>query len=537
MTEQSEMYRQIDEVIEQQIKAQGLPGLALAITDRDGLLHRQTYGYASLEAGTPLGTKHVFEWGSIGKSFTCILLLQLVERGLIDLHQPVDELLPWFEVQSEFAPITLHHLMTHTAGIIRGTDFPADPRYEVWALRHTRAVNPPGEHFHYSNVAYKALGLVIEAVTGRTYQNLIQERILDPLGMGNSTPAITHSLRRDLATGYQHFYDDRPWLREHGLAPATWLETDTADGCLAGTADDLAAYLRMLMNGGSGPEGSILSPASFQALTGRHVPLDDPESAAYGYGLYGFEEDGHSFLSHGGGMVGYASSIIADLTKGVGIVTLVNGPFSQRTVVKFVFDAMQAGCQGLPLPAPESPPNRTADADAASFASVYYSNSDDFRVTASGDQLNLDWGNERAPLHPHGEDTFLVDHPDFERYPLRFRRDDCGAISSVVHGERVWHVQQAKPAASDLLDEWQAFPGHYRSHNPWLTNFRIIRREGTLFFVSPDGDEEPLTLREDGVFRVGDDHSPEFIRFDTIVDGQAWHANYSGCDFYRFFTP
>src|SRR5919112_2396769 len=127
----------IDHSIERLMPERGIPGLALAITDRDGLLARRNYGYADLAALNPVDDEALFQFGSIGKSFTAICLLQLAEEGAIDLDAPVSTYLPWFAVRSQYAPITIHHVLTHTAGIIGGSDFPLDPRFEVWALRDT----------------------------------------------------------------------------------------------------------------------------------------------------------------------------------------------------------------------------------------------------------------------------------------------------------------------------------------------------------------------------------------------------------------
>ena len=86
--------------------------------------------------------------------------------------------------------------------------------------------------------------------------------------------------------------------------------------------------------------------------------------------------------------------------------------------------------------------------------------------------------------------------------------------------------------------EWDAYPGHYRSHNPWLTNFRVVSRAGSLVFIDPSGEEEPLHQLEPGLFRVGDDpRSPEFIRFDVVLDGKAMQAILSGGVYSRTFTP
>src|SRR5918999_4380193 len=90
----------IDQSIERLMPERGIPGLALAITDRDGLLARRNYGYADLAALTPVDDETLFEFGSIGKSFTAMCLLQLSEERVIDLDAPVTDFLPWFAVRS-----------------------------------------------------------------------------------------------------------------------------------------------------------------------------------------------------------------------------------------------------------------------------------------------------------------------------------------------------------------------------------------------------------------------------------------------------
>src|SRR5215217_5450694 len=312
----------IDQSIERLMPERGIPGLAVAITDRDRLLAGRNYGYADVAALTPVDDETLFEFGSIGKSFTAICLLQLAEEGAIDLDAPVTTYLPWFAIRSQYAPITIHHLLTHTAGIIGGSDFPLDPRFEVWALRGTDAA-PPGERCRYSNVGYKALGLLLQAVTGKSYAEIVQERVYAPLGMKRSAAAITHDLRRRLAVGYVPFYDDRPWRPAHGFAPATWLETDTGDGCLSATATDLAIYLRMLLNRGAIPGGHLLSPASFALLTAPHTEISP--GVPYGYGIIDFELDGRHLIGHEGGMVGYVSAMFGDVGAGIGVVVHING--------------------------------------------------------------------------------------------------------------------------------------------------------------------------------------------------------------------
>ena len=110
----------LDAYIKQQMHS-SIPGLALAIVSRDELPYSATYGYADLATSTPIITETLFEIGSISKSFTSLLALQQVEQGRLDLATPVRDCLPWFTVPSPHPPFNAHHLMTHTAGLIRGS--------------------------------------------------------------------------------------------------------------------------------------------------------------------------------------------------------------------------------------------------------------------------------------------------------------------------------------------------------------------------------------------------------------------------------
>ena len=419
MRDFSAAFERIEAFARRQIDTDSIPGISLAITDRENTIYTKQLGVRSIESGDPVRPGDYFEWGSIGKSFTCILLMQLADEGRVAINQPVADFLPWFSVQTSFAPITIHHLMTHTGGIINGTDFPADPRYEVWSLRDTVAVTPPGSRFHYSNVGYKALGLLLEEVTGVAYQKLVQDRILDPLGMRQTHPSITHATRKRLVTGHAGFFDDRPYQRSHGLAPATWLETDTADGCIAGTASDLATYLRMLINRGCHGGGRLLSEVSFAAMTSPHAMRDNSDAlSGYGYGLAVSDDNGRFHLSHSGGMVGYFAHMEANITDGIGVVTMINGPGRQRPIVSFALEALHASINGGPLPSVEAQ-DQTAGGDVQiTFSGISAISGDTLDLSTEGERAAATFGGERYILEPSGENTYMIDHPTLDRFPL-----------------------------------------------------------------------------------------------------------------------
>jgi CubicO group peptidase (beta-lactamase class C family) len=531
----------LDSLVEQQKQVDNIPGIAIAVTDRKKLLRVAAYGLADVAAKTPVTADTLFEIGSITKSFTAIALLQLHEEGLVDLHAPVTRYLPWFSVPSKYEPITLHHLLSHTAGLIMGTEFSTEARYEVWALRETEVAAPPGTFFYYSNVGYKALGLVLEQLLGQEYGQIIRERILDPLGMAATDAVITHETRKRLAVGFETLYDDRPAHPSHPLAPAAWFETGTADGSIAATAADMATYLRMLMNHGQGPHRRILSEAGFRLMTQRVIepPQGGEEHGTfYGYGLNISEDGGHILIGHDGGMVGYYAAILADLDDGLGVVVLTNAPGEPGRIAWLALQVLRAAHHGQSLPSLPPIPDPTRIENAADYAGTYRAEGGTFTITDEEMRLVMQHGAERTILQQSGPDRFYVCHPDFSRFLLRFGRED-GQVVEAFHGP-AWYVHEryAGLSTGQYPTRWVAYTGHYRSHNPWFSNFRIVLRKGTLVLSTPWGDEQTLVAMGGSLFRVGDDaRSPERIRFDTLVDGRAIRANLSGCDYYRTFTP
>jgi D-alanyl-D-alanine carboxypeptidase len=527
--------------VDQRMQAANTPGVFVALTDREKLLGSSGHGFANLAARAPVTSDHLFEIGSISKSFTAIAILQLCDEGQVDLHAPVRSYLPWFRVPSDYESITLHHLLSHTAGIIRGTDFTTEGHHEVWALRRMRATTPPGTHFHYSNVGYKALGLVLEEVLNQSYGEIIQRRILDRLGMDSTEPVITHDTRKCLAEGYECIYDDRPAHPSDPLVPATWLETGTADGSIASAAADMATYVRMLLNRGQGSGGRILSEESFRLMTRRVIELpvgDRDHGKFYGYGLQISGKEGHVLIGHEGGMVGYYASILADVDEGLGVVVLTNGPGEPVEIARFALELLCASLhdeQLPPLPLTRAP---TCIGSPDSFAGTYRSERGALTLIAQGEQLVMVCGGDRVALEGRREDRFYVPHPDFSRHLFRFGLEE-GEVVEAFHGSD-WFVNERYhgPTRFDFPAEWRAYTGHYRSHNPWHTNFRVILRKGKLYLEEPWGDEDLLVPLGNGVFRIGaDDRSPERLCFDTVLSGRALCANLSGCDYYRTFTP
>lgn len=511
------------------------PGMALAITSRERLLHAATFGFANLHVKRPVTADTLFEIGSISKSFTSIALLQLRDEGRFDPNEPITEYLPWFTVKSPFAPITGHHLMTHTSGLPRDRDDVPSSRYQAYGVREREVGYLPGVRYAYSNVGYQVLGYALESIAKKRYADVINERILMPLGMNASAAQFTHDTRLNLAVGYQRMYDDRPSHPAHPLVPATWLEYAAGDGSIVSTAADMAAYARMLLNRGGGPNGTrVLSQDGFKALTQRGIEY--AEKTWYGYGMMTSERDGRTLLSHSGGMVGYASMLVADPEAGVAAVVLVNGPGSAGGVAHFAVNVARAALRGEPLPALPEATDPAVFKGGADYAGTYTSGARTLVLKLDPPLLGVPTERGLMLLEQRGRDTFYLNDASWDRFLLRFEREN-GQVIGFSHGSD-WYARDGRRVAEAARHppEWEAYPGHYRTTNAWFSNFRVVVRRGALYLMEPSGGETRMEPIRPGLFKEAG-MSSERLRFDSIVEGQALRANLSGVDYYRVFTP
>ncbi len=528
-------FNRLDQCLKERMRVHRTPAMVVALTDAERLAVRATLGYANLESQELLQPDSLFALGSVGKAFTALAMLQACEAGLVDLHAPVKQYLPWFEVQSPYPPITLHHLLTHSSGLPRGTDFSPDPRSEAYALRDLTVGFAPGTHFYYSDLGYKVLGLVLQAVSGYSYADWVRERILEPLEMQHTCAVTTNELRPRMAVGYRSLYDDRPAQLSHPLVPAAWVETDSGDGCMVSTAEDMAKFAQMLLNQGAGPHGRLISLSSYEKMV---HPMIEDEGEAYGYGLYLFEDDGYHVAGHGGDVPGYQAYLWLDLDNRLASVVLMTEPYTPRASF-LTLEFFRAASLKNALPDLPPLPNFTTVKDPEQYAGVYHGQNCELVIAAEDHHLYLACEGQRVVLEEREQDRFYADYPGWELFPLRFERDRKEVVVEVSYGPRRF-VNERYSGSLDFSvpPEWLAYAGHYRAHNPWETNFRVYIRKNRLILCAPNGEEEYLVQLSPGCFRIGEEeYIPERLVFDQLVEGQALCATRSGCAYYRFFTP
>ncbi len=519
-------------------------GAVLGLADRASVLGAVPVGMRDGFTQKPVKKGTRFEIGSISKSFAAIVALQLVESGSLELNVPVTTYVPWFEVRSPYGPITPHHLLTHSAGLIQGMDLADDAVPPVWSLRGTSVGFAPGEHFHYSNDGYKLLGLILETIGGRPWPDMLRERVLEPLGMDRTDPEITYETAADIATPHQREANDRPPHRSGLLVRAPISVSRTADGSIISTARDMATYGRMLLNRGAHPGGRLVSEESFALMTTPHVTETGEEGVAYGYALDLFEVEGRAHVGHSGGMVGHYALLWCDMDAGVSAAMMVNGVGELEPSVRFALQAARAHLAGEELPSVSPPPDPLATPLAAELAGRYSSADGDALVlTDDGGHLAMESAAGEATLEPLGDlweahdetPGFAIPVPVMDRFALGVERDGSGDVRALTHGPQTY-LAEGVPPEPDATPRSGArlVVGTYRSWNPWAPGFRVFLRGGRLMVAWPSH-EAYLTPLDDDEFRVGDERSPDRLRFDTVVDGGAQHAYYNAVLYVRSF--
>jgi CubicO group peptidase (beta-lactamase class C family) len=528
----ADVFAELDRFVEQFMRDMNSPGLTLVLADREGVQRIATYGFSDLDRQRKLNGEELFQIGSITKSFLALVLLQLREEGKLDLHKPVVDYLPWFRIQSAFAPITTHHLLTHTSGLPGAPEpFPSDP-----AERHLAAY-APGEQFHYNNMAFTLLGYLAWTLDGRELPEIFRERIFKPLGMSQSEPAIDFAMRARMPRSYQPFWSDRPYPRHGELCEAPQIVSSSGAGCIAATARDMGAYVQMIANRGRGPKGNLVSPESFELFAKRHSKAEEfGPTASYGYGIAVDELDGNPLLRHTGGMVSYMSALQVDIAAGIGGWASVNAQQGYRpnAVVQYGLQLMRAHVEKKKLPAAPAPDSPFAVANADDYVGTFTGEQGKLEFAREGTTLFLVRSGKRIPLEPGGApDRFAVSDPAVTRFPLMFgRRNDNGPVVEVSCGD-AWYTSAAYdgPRQFQVAEAWRSYVGHYRNEDPWMGSIRVFILKGKLLV---DG----TSLELDGDrYRMRDEPSnTEWIRFGEVVNGKCMRLKYSGVDLWRVAT-
>jgi CubicO group peptidase (beta-lactamase class C family) len=530
----------ISSIVESARRSWSIPGVSVAVVRADAPHAPVTLGYADLGSRAEISDATVFQIGSISKSFTGIFFAHLANDHRVDLGDPVTKYLPWFRVDSRWSSITLRSLLHHTAGLITCMDSIPDAEAQAAATRFTEAGCAPGEWFHYSNVGYAILGLVAKAITGDPIGECVQRAILDPLGMDRSFSEMTHEMHSSLATGYVPVFDDRPFLPGDDLMPAPWFEFADASGNIAATARDMGAYAQMLLGRGSYEGRQIIAEAAFeQVVTDLGVAGAEARPGRYGLGLNVAEDGDGPVVSHGGGMVGYSSHLIAHLGLDVGVVVLTNAPGESgaaEVVARNVLAAIKSGSVEE-----HAVPDRRMIESPERYLGGFSDGSRSIRVSRAdgGRGLSLESNEATGNLYETGYGWLACDHPE-----LREGQHRIGTVDGVrcwTYGPHTLTDEDSTTVSADSAQKGHPLAGNYRSYTPWFPSFRIVQRGSELVLFASAGvespmDEEVLVPIGDGIYRVGaDPRLPERLVVGPMVDDEIVWVERNLCRYTRSF--
>lgn len=505
----------LDRFIAGYCDAMNAPGLTLGIAGAEGPIRVASYGYVDLAAKLPVLTSHLFEIGSISKSFVALTILQLHEERKVDLQAPIRSYLPWLSMETGYGEILIHHLLTHSSGMPDDAPLiPSSPeRRPLQALK-------PGSEFHYSNWGYDVLGRLIETIDARSWAASLTARILTPLGMTDTVPTITSASRPRIAQSYMPLHDDRPYPRHGALVPAGNLAVEFAAGSIASTPKDMSLYMQMILNHGEIRGGRIISEDSFKLFSTSHIsaPAFGP-TAGYGYGIAVDKLDGHVRLRHTGGMVSFMSAIHLDLDAKLGAFASINAQLGYRPnpVAQLALQLLRSESEhGKAPPIPEFDAVAKVEAPE-SYSAVYTSSSGrSVEIKNVSDRLELIADGRKIPLQQSEDGSFIAAQPGFDLFPIVFERADAAKppIIAMSYGPdwfaRTGYQGQVHLEPSAALAK---YAGEYYSENPWYGTIRVVQRQRQLWMGT-----DPLIPIGDHLFRVGaEPSSPMVAEFAALI--------------------
>jgi len=423
----AEVARALAPFIEREMREKGIPALSIALVDDQSVVWAAGFGVQDSATNTPASAETVYRVGSVSKLFTDIGVMQLVERGAVQLDTPVTRYLPDFQPQNTSGtPITLRQLMSHYSGLVREPprghyfdDGGTTLAQTVASLNETALVFPPQTRRKYSNAAIGVVGFLLERQGNEAFASYLKRSVLAPMGLTSSAFEPESALVARLAPGVM-------WTRHGRRFPAPNFQLGMSPaGSMYSTMPDLGRFMSVLFNDGKSPSGvALLQPAT---LAEMWTPQFAAPGAGRGAGL-GFVVGGvggHRSVSHGGAIYGFATQLVALPDEKIGVaVSAARDGMNALTdrIAEEALLAMLAARSGQAIPTPFS----TAPSSRALALQLV-------GRFARGDTVVQVVVRDSAP-------TLVSTGWDLAMGLRRWRGDTLIADDGVTYGTRVWRA-------------------------------------------------------------------------------------------------
>lgn len=321
------MKRDIDVFVDSVIKTHNVPGVSVAIVKGDSVIYEKGYGFRDIKGKLPVTEKTLFCIGSSTKAFTATAVSIAAEKGLLDIDGKVKAYLPDFELADRDVSdnATVLDLLTHRIGLPRhdlmwyGSDFSREDIYK--RLKYLPLSKGLRETFQYQNHMFMTAGILLERVSGKTWEQFVTSEILKPLSM-NETNLSTVDSRKSPDYSLPYYYDGKKYVQMEfrefpAMGPA---------GTINSNADDMAKWVVFNVSGGK----ELLSQASFSRMVSpqmiaKNSPSGEERSySSYGMGWFIEYYRGHYMVHHGGNIDGFSALVSFFPEDSFGVVVLSN---------------------------------------------------------------------------------------------------------------------------------------------------------------------------------------------------------------------
>ncbi|MFC9438379.1 serine hydrolase domain-containing protein [Nocardia sp. NPDC057030] len=357
--------------------ANHVPGAALAVLI-DGKVYEIASGVLHRGTGVPVRTDSVFLCGSVAKVYTATMIMRLVDQGKLELDARVADVLPEFGTpdREATAVITIRQLLSHTGGVTndfnydggRGDDCLAE---YVRAAREVALDCKPGTAMSYGGLGYVVLGRVIEVLTGKTYDEAVQELLAVPLGLDHLVTLPEQALKFSTAMSHLgapgRYPDPAPeWdIMPRSVAPAARVIS---------SAGDMVRFARMHLDGGRAVDGTaVLTPETVAAMQHREIDVPDKWTVSadgWGLGWTLYDWNGIKGFGHDGAAIGQYAYLRAIPESGIAVALLTNGG-GARQLYAALFRELLAEVAGVEMPEPFAPADPPVPVSIDPFVGTY----------------------------------------------------------------------------------------------------------------------------------------------------------------------
>jgi CubicO group peptidase (beta-lactamase class C family) len=518
----------VDQIVNEALDAFPVPGVAIGITVNGDVILAKGYGFRNLEQTLPVTEHTLFAIGSCSKAFTTLMLGQLVDEGKISWDDTVISHIPEFRLMNEYAThhTTIRDLVAHRTGLARHDLLWFNPAFTrsdlIRCLPYLEPACQLREKFHYNNLMYTVAGLVIERVTGQTWEEALSSRIFTPLAMLESNDSVKKSQKSDNFS--------LPYMQvdgENRPVPFRDLTAAAPAGAINSTVSDMLKWIQLQL----ACDPKAVCKDTLQEMHTIQMPMvasATPEDEVYnfGYGLgwcVGFYR-GNYYLHHGGGVDGFISQVSLLPQQKIGVVVLTNsssdGMFAVSSITNGIIDRLLGKAdvdwiekskiqreqikQALKEPSEENGTNASLIRPLDDYVGYYeHPAYGSIQVKQEGDRLAACYGEVTIALSHKCYDIFngKILEPlfgDQNRMKVAFSDDSSGEICelSVPLEMAVKPIVFQKKADPELFTATylQQFVGKF-GEDPLV--IEVILKGGKAFFMQNGSESELIPVKKD----------------------------------------